>query len=113
MTHATHTPGPWVATGWNNLTVNAICGDWPDANEYTIVLMTGGPSLNSGRQELEVMQANARLIAAAPDLLAALETLLEQAKATSAWDDAQSGEDQPMLDAVTAAQTAIAKTKGE
>jgi hypothetical protein len=55
-----HTPGPWKAEGWENLVVN-------NADGYTMTLAAGGKG--AGLAELK---ANARLIAAAPDLLAAL-----------------------------------------
>jgi hypothetical protein len=68
----THTESPWVAEGWNGLTVNAVNAPINQAGDQvgraTIVLMPGG----SYGASLEELQANARLIAAAPDLLAAL-----------------------------------------
>lgn len=73
MTTTQHTQGPWKVKGWNNLSVMALddAGD-----EWTIVLMAGGTDTGRGAQLLE-MQANARLIAAAPELLVALEYLIE------------------------------------
>ena len=59
-----HTPGPWVTCGYENLIVN-------DNEGNTIVITPGG----STGTRLE-MKANARLIAAAPELLEALETCL-------------------------------------
>lgn len=53
-----HTPGPWRAEGWERLIVNAANGD-------TIVACPGGAI----RASLAELQANARLIAAAPELL--------------------------------------------
>ena len=55
-----HTPGPWKAEGWENLVVNCAEG-------YTLTLAAGRKGAG-----LEELQANARLIASAPDLLAAL-----------------------------------------
>lgn len=66
---AKFTPGPWVAVGaWvehTNDNVADICNCDPDA--------VGQSHL--GRSDDEVC-ANARLIAAAPDMLAALKTLV-------------------------------------
>lgn len=59
-----HTPGPWKTEGWKGLIVNSKVG--------TIVAMPGA----SNRAPLEEHQANARLIAAAPELLAACERAL-------------------------------------
>jgi hypothetical protein len=61
-----HTPGPWKAQGWNDLVVNSANGD-------TILACPGSSSGG-----IDEMQANARLIAAAPELLTALEWALEQ-----------------------------------
>jgi hypothetical protein len=69
---AQHTPGEWFACGWNNLTVNAA--ETPTRPECTIVLMPGG----SRNATLEELQANALLIAAAPNLLACLRNLLSE-----------------------------------
>jgi hypothetical protein len=55
-----HTPGPWKAEGWEDLVVNSADG-------CTMTLAAGGKG--AGLAELK---ANARLIASAPDLLAAL-----------------------------------------
>jgi len=56
-----YTPGPWKVTGYKNLIVN-------DSKGVTLCLHPQGKSL-------EQTQANARLIAAAPDLYEALERL--------------------------------------
>lgn len=64
-----HTPGPWITCGFENLTVN-------DRDGNTIIACPG----SSTGTRIE-MKANARLIAAAPDLLEALiecEVLLDQ-----------------------------------
>ena len=58
-----HTPAPWVATGYKNTVVN-------DANGNTLALYPAHDSTT------ETAQANAKLIAAAPELLAALNRAL-------------------------------------
>jgi hypothetical protein len=63
-TAAQHSPAPWVAEGWQNVTVN-------DANGYTICTMPGGTDLMETK-------ANARLIASAPALLEALVRLADR-----------------------------------
>lgn len=57
----THSQGPWIATGYKNLTVNTAKGN-------TVTACPGGDANIMGTP-VEELQANARLIAAAPDLL--------------------------------------------
>ena len=85
----THTPGPWVNDGLNGserIDINAESG-------FYIAEVIGS---------MTAQEANAHLIAAAPDLLEALETLVKQAEGHKAvgayWDEARA---------------AIAKAKGE
>lgn len=60
----THTPGPWKTQGFENLIVNSPL-------DNTIVCSPG-----SDTGTLIEMKSNARLIAAAPDMLDALKTAL-------------------------------------
>lgn len=107
MTNTQHTPGPWTACGYKNLTVNA----GPEgrySEQSTIVLMPGARherEITSGTQ-LQEMQANARLIAAAPDLLAALQAL-DWAVTGFGDFEAQYPEE------IAAARAAIAKATGK
>lgn len=86
----THTPGPWQAVAgsfrWNVTTVGPrtfnICALNPDRGDS---------------------EANARLIAAAPDLLAALKETLAVLEGFAPWESAIERE------AAEAALTAIAK----
>lgn len=64
-----HTPGPWKAVRHGSTAGSIVC-DIGRALE--IVRSDGGETHN------EAIEADARLIAAAPDLLAACEALLEQ-----------------------------------
>lgn len=77
MTH-THTPGPWH--------VQEATPPGAEAKEWFIFTSGGGylANVNSGRSENE---ANARLIAAAPDLLAAATHLCElvEQRPYNAW----------------------------
>jgi hypothetical protein len=73
MTEATHTPGPWILTG------NKICTQRQD--EIAEIIRYGawfGGNTPYGTKN-PIGNANARLITAAPDLLAALEALLDDA----------------------------------
>lgn len=59
--YTTHTPGPWKQYQWEDKTYASVRG--PD----------GRCVADCGSRSDQIAQANARLIAAAPDLLAALE----------------------------------------
>jgi hypothetical protein len=91
-----HTPGPWsVDTRGGGLTVRAT--DKPNHNAWDTAHITGGNA------------ANAALIAAAPDLLEALEALQAEA-----WTrrTGNVNKDYGLLIADSAARAAIAKAKG-
>ena len=64
-----HTKGPWKTEGWENLVVNSADGS-------TMTLAAGGKDAC-----LEELKANARLIAAAPELLAELHSVRVQLEA--------------------------------
>ena len=87
-----HTKGPWTATKHDqhwvrvNVTIKASGNTW-------VAFMPD--------EDKEERMANARLMAAAPDLLDALESLLEQTR--------QYGHNAE----ITAAEAAIVKAKGE
>lgn len=58
---STHTPGPWKAIEWT-------------CHAPTTVVAEGGQVIaDCGRVGIDASEANARLIAAAPEMLAALE----------------------------------------
>lgn len=91
MENASHTPGPWHVHGGE-------IGPSPDETIAVVCALSG----NDGDMEEE---ANARLIAAAPDLLAALEAVVT----TGGWDNLDTGG----RGTHGAALAAIAKAKGE
>jgi hypothetical protein len=89
----THTPGPWKQS------CESIDPDWH------IVTTQGGAVVAN---VFAPQSANARLIAAAPDLLAAVEAFL-------AYNDKDGDDVRMMLDygeALRLARTAIAKARG-
>lgn len=67
--NTTHTPGPWTVDG------GYIMGGTPTNGEglKTYALYVADCRISSAYRIHEEQQANARLIAAAPDLLAALQ----------------------------------------
>jgi hypothetical protein len=68
---AAHTPGPWHAEPTVHSNRVNIFGLNPTASFHVGTLVSGS------RSKLDVLEANASLIAAAPDLLEALKALLE------------------------------------
>ena len=92
-----HTPGPWK------------CGQYLGQSAWVVHMDAGdrgrGMDIVNGVAGLthEERLANARLIAAAPDLLAALEWMLYARN----WSDTA-----VISDAVLAAKSAIARAKG-
>lgn len=87
----THTPGPWFYSRNGNPIY--ITGNWDKvAGTYADVA-------EIAQQEQSEAQANARLIAAAPDMLAALKAILDETGG--------------MGGPFTAARAAIAKATGE
>ena len=67
-----HTPGPWHVNSSIPHEVVAEDGDLGVASTFGLSLMSGGSTLEAE------WDANARLIAAAPDLLEALERILPE-----------------------------------
>lgn len=90
---AKHTPGPWVVPGERPRFVSANLD--PSGEEREHVNRSG--SLNSGCWIAEAKGpdalANARLIAAAPDLLEALKGLLNHTGVAEAAPEDKDGED--------------------
>lgn len=97
MTEPTHTPGPWSLrmTGWQTNPAAIYSPRRPGA-VACIPARTSVP--------LDEQSANARLIAAAPDLLAALSNIILSS-------DANCGDS--LANAIEAARAAITKAKGQ
>lgn len=68
MSANTHTPGPWEVLGGNRVSVTLPCAD-VEASGYVSACIA---ITHSSEPRVDKV-ANARLIAAAPDLLAALK----------------------------------------
>lgn len=74
MNETKHTPGPWYIN-WTRLSGNVIGFHIADAvrgSTLPICEHYGNPTLNSSNEA----EANARLIAAAPELLAVLQEIM-------------------------------------
>lgn len=93
-----HTPGPWI-------TGDASIWALDDCEFHAIV----DCPLNQTCRDTETAWANARLIAASPDLLAALENMVSHFPHWAAQIDMK----QIDRDAIGMARAAIAKATGE
>lgn len=107
MSDAKHTAGPWSA---NFARINGEAMGWhitasPEGSLHAIAL--DGDSSSNRRAPAE-LEANGHLIAAAPDLLAALESCRKE---LSAWMR-DHGDDIKTQEAVSAARAAKAKATG-
>lgn len=72
----THTPGPWACTYTSNY-----------AHDYRLTRPNGQPlPINAEANDRGEQRANARLIAAAPEMFAALQWFDEQMRDDSALD---------------------------
>jgi hypothetical protein len=102
-TQTKHTPGPWEIGSINkkdkNLYWSAV---FTPKNTGKFHTPRAGEALGVDREECE---ANAHLIAAAPDLLEALRLLLEAS-------DGLNGESEWLDERLNAARAAIAKAEG-
>lgn len=95
-----HTPGPW----------SVVDGHYPSMREihgpsFKINIVMSATDLNF--QDYLSRSADARLIAAAPDLLEALDGMLME------FNEKMAGVTHDELAAIHAARRAIAKAKGE
>ncbi len=104
---AQHTPGPWKLDG---LTVKGPPRKWPGQDPHYVQcaaaeIVAHVPSQPGCYQEypLDIAKANARLIAAAPDLLAALKFVLPSIRRANKEDSDWCGD-------LSKVEAAIAKT---
>lgn len=109
MANASHTRGPWSATTW----LGTVAGNGEFVGEHNAVFETASLVLTPTRAKMIApcglsddpeSLPNARLIAAAPDLLEALKGLL------ASHNDKRSKRSWPV--SVAAAHDAIAKAEG-
>lgn len=103
-----HTPGPWIANG------HAVEQAETDKRKETYVIaFLRGSGFDDDRDVCEV-DANARLIAAAPDLLAAAEQSLQSCKNWACnCGIGGEGQNNPAAVAVRNLEAAIRKAKGK
>lgn len=105
MSAAKHTPGPWTARAFSSVVGCPITAQ-PDRTKNTINLAgVYGSQHDSDAERRAEIEANARLIAAAPDLLSAARRALAVLRAT--------GESVRPKNALGALHDAIVKASGE
>lgn len=112
MSDAKHTPGPWTYQFNVNFDLHPRVMAKREDGEMVCIASTIGTKTTRDKLSLEEKSTNAHLIAAAPDLLAALEALFASYKRLADSGDAGnwSLED---YDEGKQALAAIAKAKGE
>ena len=110
MSKTLHTPPPWLATcddettedaneiRAGKLTLAIVCGE-SEIKERNLAGRVEGPGCQAGPDAADEVDANARLMSAAPDLLAALQAVVRVADRKTVEFDA--------------ARAAIAKATGE
>lgn len=110
-----HTKGPWTAVQGVFWTVEALDGQ-------RVANTLDSECLFIGAEEFDQSQANANLIAAAPDLLDALENLLWHAEQLEEFQESERGKGQTIEQMYAAgemhaymvdAKALIARAKGE
>jgi len=95
MTEFKGTPGPWLVDG------SVIRGDADHIGRTVAVASTLNVAWPYGRRAIKEQPYNARLIAAAPDLLKALQAITQQTNSTE------------LSEALDLSRAAIAKALGE
>ena len=101
-----HTQGPWEVRTVDSLFAVAGPDDWIASIEVDEL----GHLADIDGQNVATNKANARLIAAAPDLLAALEEVLPHLED---YFGKEYGDDPPENDLLKRARAVIAKARGE
>ena len=103
-----HTPGPWTFDD-----VDTISSSETNEDIATLIAVKDRNYTNGGKYNTEIMDANARLIAAAPELLTELEHELEDLDGWLSDDGISDDTKESMLIREDKIQKAIRKAKGE
>lgn len=98
MKNTKHTPGPWTARDYGHENIIHI-----EHETGSAIAQIGGPTTN-----MDLAEANARLIASAPELLEVLGDMLARFADHEQYDE--TGED---TEAINAARAAIRKATGQ
>ena len=103
MTQVKHTPGPWVAIGPSSPSGHILefIIDNPERHAQIAKVQVSVSSISDWYAPAQDLEANARLIAAAPDMLEALQAVV------SAYENGG------MIEPIFMARAAIARATGE
>jgi hypothetical protein len=107
MSEAKYTPGPWNCDQYHPGEITAV-SKWPEGAEARGIICTMNDKLLPGFPMQQQQEANARLIAAAPDLLAACKA----ARIELAWLKTQIHWSGSLQAAFEKLQAAEAQAKG-
>lgn len=107
MSAPTHTPGPWFPVPYGDGHDTVICSDVLGDRRIAFMAISGSRYADERRKNWAEIKANARLIAASPDLLAELEKA-EAFMSGFEGDPLQEGIDEKLANI----RAAIAKAKG-
>lgn len=99
-----HTPGPWK---WAGNGIESDCIDGPAYGQVMDAYVTCGQYCYGGKVEIDIGEDDARLIAAAPELLEASERVVQWFK-----DNGQKLPFDSAPDCVRCLDEAIAKARG-
>jgi hypothetical protein len=108
-TQSQHTPSPWIRSR-SGKTFQIVAGSDGNGDPNELVATVHPIGYNCEYKPCDETKANARLISASPDLLAALETLLSR---SSGLDISATHEGLKNCEAIAKAREAIRKAKGE
>ncbi len=107
MSAPMHTPGPWFRVPYGDGHDTVICEDEAGNRRIAFMALPGCRDQQERRKAWREIKANARLIAAAPELLAELEKAEDFMSGLEGWD-LQDGIDEKLA----GIRAAIAKAKG-
>lgn len=120
MSDTGFTPGPWKAQEWTGGQYKIAGPFMPRGGTHRRIAMLGSPrSYSNPELDAEIL-ANANLIAAAPDLFEALETLLDQVSiGEDLWAEVEGQLKRarfpvaPLKKAVTQGRATLRKARGQ
>ena len=119
-TPSAHTPGFWKPYSIGRGNPDRYMGPWESDERYMVGAFVSLTKPTTSKticllDPLRECEANAHLIAAAPELLEHLENIVEMAHSVSAnWESGDLAEAVRSLDRIaTSAEVAIAKAKGK
>ena len=108
----TYTPGPWHVTTCADVWVEHSQPTEPEDAGFCGIAQCGDIDWPNSAARQREWEANARLIAAAPAMLAALEAVLRHCVTTGGMPDRNKGRTESQQAALDAANAALALAEG-